>query len=863
MLGEAGVDDRFKALRSVTMPFIGREEELDLLSRRWRQVAEEGGKAVLISGEPGLGKSRLLTAARDMIATDDPQIITYFCSANFANTALHPILRQIQRSCDITPNDTQDTRRGKLEGLLEALSTPEALALLADLLSINGLADPDPIAHLSPTERRKATFELLIRHLASTASARRLVVVFEDIHWADPSTLELLDLLIMQIESHPILLIATYRPEFQPAWAGLGQVSVITLSRLQPSQRRRLIEAVAGPGLLPPELIDEIADRTDGVPLFAEELTKATAEAKRDSAGSETLLHKAARGSIIPVTLHASLMARLDRLGPTARNVAQTGAVIGREFSHELLSSVWAGAPAEMEKALDQLRTAGLVSARGAGDQATYVFKHALVQDAAYSTLLRDKKHGLHRAVAERLSQRAGASTFAELIARHYREAQKFRRAAEWRLKAGEASNERGAYKEAIENLQGGLADVTLLPETNERKELELNLIVALSAPIIALYITGTAQLTQLIERAEVLSAQLERPLPPSLLFAQWLRHWNRREHDLGAKVALRLEQSMKDHPIGLRGKCARLLSELMSGHDVEILKTEFEYAYETMFSFGSEVDHLRFAYFFDFKVITVLGHSWALWHAGFPDKAVHILHVGQARALEIRHYPSLCNVLMYEIVVHALRGDVQLMQSRATELGDIARHHDLPMWARVASWYYECSRALQGGTEGVRAASEILTSEPFLNSPGSLGMLARVYDIAGRGDEALATIDQAIALALSSGEKIDLSELRRRRGELLNGYRGAAAEPEAEREFCKALTFARKQKSLSHELQVTHSLANLMRRRGDEAGALRLLEPVFNRFTEGFDTAALIAAKRTIDELRVRVRPATRLAAS
>ena len=296
----------------------------------------QGGKVVLISGEPGVGKSRLLAAAREMIAGDDPQVVDYFCSQNFTNTALYPITRQIERNCGLVSTDTKSDQRRKLNAFLGGLGNAETLALLSDLLSIERFDSEDVIRRLSPAERRKATFDLLIRHVVSIAASTRVLLLFEDIHWADASTLELLDLFISQIDRYRILLVATYRPEFHASWAGHSQVSVITLARLPAAQQRRLIEAVAGSDLLSRETVEEIAARSDGVPLFAEELTKATIEIRKEA--DETRLSQVVRPSAIPATLHASLMARLDRLGPVARQVAEIGSVFGREFSYEFAS---------------------------------------------------------------------------------------------------------------------------------------------------------------------------------------------------------------------------------------------------------------------------------------------------------------------------------------------------------------------------------------------------------------------------------------------------------------------------------------------------------------------------------------------
>jgi class 3 adenylate cyclase len=543
VLGATGVDDRFRALRSATTPFIGREEEVDLLSRRWRQAAEEGGKAILICGEPGVGKSRLMAAARDQLQVSDDQIVTYFCSQGFTSTALFPVVRQITRTCASTSEDTPGARRQKLQAFLGPLANPEALALVIDLLSADASGELDAIAHLSPAQRRKATFDLLIRHSEMLSADRPVAVVFEDIHWADPSTLELLDLLIARIEAHRILVIATFRPEFQPTWAGLAHVTLLTLSRLPAIQQRRLIEAVAGSaGLLSPELVAEIAERTDGVPLFLEELTKAAIEA--NSAGT-VVARAGGKGSGIPATLHASLMARLDRLGPPARQLAQTAATIGREFTRELLGSIWPRPEGEIEIALNQLCSAGLVFVRGTGPDADYVFKHALIQDAAYGTLLREQRKELHRRIVIAFEQKFpdGMSQPA-LLAHHCAEAGLIAQAISHSLQAGRQSLSRSAMPEAVAQLRKAAELLSRLPDDSERWNLELSLQIALIPGLGATRGYSSAEVGDTMVRARTLAERTgshEHLL--RLLLGEWAFHLYRAEHRLALSFSERVER--------------------------------------------------------------------------------------------------------------------------------------------------------------------------------------------------------------------------------------------------------------------------------------------------------------------------------
>ena len=537
------------------------------------------------------------------------------------------------------------------------------------------------------------------------------------------------------------------------------------------------------------------------------------------------------------------------------------GAVIGRDFSRDLLSAAWTGALSDMDNALAHLRDAGLIFVRGEGDQASYLFKHALVQDAAYSTLLREPKQALHRAVATLLEQRKDATLIAELIARHWRAARESRRASEWWLTAGRAASENSAHREAIESIQNGLAEIASLPETTMRKELELELVIALTVPNVALYSFGSEEAREPIERSEALSRELGRARPAPLLFHRWLFHHGRNENELALPIARELEESLKDHPLGVRASHSRLQSEMHLGYDMNALTAEFRRVFDKVFSFGPEFDRLRFTYTYDFKAICACGLSNALWYSGHPDQAVAVCEKGRTRATRLRHAMTECCVLFWEIVVHSLRGDFDMLRVRSEECIEIAHRENLGHWISLVSVYSSLAKAFDGdpevGLAQLDAATADMqrvgydTSKPYI-------MLNRSHILAlnGRDEEALATIEQAISIALKAQELVSFSELRRLRGEFLLEYRNDPVG--AEREFRDALAFARTQNALSYELRISTSLANLMRRRGEAARALELLAPVYDRFAEGFGTADLVAAKKTIDELKLSIGAAT-----
>src|SRR6516165_8589178 len=424
VVGESGVVSRFEALRSGITPLVGRDEELDLLLRRWEQAKLGGGRVVFIAGEPGIGKSRLTAALSAHIETEPHTRLRYFCSPHDQDSALYPFIGQLERAAGFTRDDTNATRLDKLEALLGDVAEPGDISLIAEMLALSG-GERFPLLDLSPQRKKERTLAALLRQLQALARQQPILMIFEDLHWIDPTSRELLDLTVEKIRGLPVLLVATYRPEFQPPWVGQSQVTVIALNRLGRSEGATLVHRLAGNlGALPPDVVDEIVERTDGVPLFVEELTKAVVESGADG-GNLPISAVPSSSLAVPATLHASLLGRLDRLGPAAKNVAQIGAAIGRDFSYELLAAAVQLAEPELQEALRRLVEAGLVFQRGVPPAAEYLFKHALVQDTAYSTLLRGPRQALHRRIAEALEQRFPdlVQTRPEIVAHHYGEA--------------------------------------------------------------------------------------------------------------------------------------------------------------------------------------------------------------------------------------------------------------------------------------------------------------------------------------------------------------------------------------------------------------------------------------------------------
>jgi len=388
---------RFEALHTTTTPLIGREEEIELLLRRWDQAKRGEGCVVLLSGEPGIGKSRIAQTIVERLNDEPHTRLRYFCSPHHQDSALYPAITQLERAAGFRRDDSDEQRLDKLEALLSRGTTDlsEVVPLFADWLLIP-TGDRYPALDLNPEKRKEKTHEVGLAQVEGLAARHPLLMVFEDLHWSDPTTREGLDLLVDRIPALRALVIMTFRPEFTPPWAGRSHVSLVTLNRLPLRQRAEMITHVTRGKILPKEIADQIIDRTDGIPLFIEELTKAVIES---GVLTETGDGYRVKGPIaplsIPTTLHASLLARLDRLAP-ARKVAQTAAALGRTFSYELISAVATMSKPQLDDALAQLIVAELIFRRGSPPDAEYTFKHALVQDAAYSTLLRSRRLELH-----------------------------------------------------------------------------------------------------------------------------------------------------------------------------------------------------------------------------------------------------------------------------------------------------------------------------------------------------------------------------------------------------------------------------------------------------------------------------------
>ena len=854
VLGESGEVSRFEALRSGETPLVGRGEELDLLLRRWEHAKTGEGRVVLLSGEPGIGKSRLTAALSKHIGSEPHTRLRYFCSPHHQDSALYPVIVQLERAAGFARDDGPEAKLDKLETLLGPAAETGDISLLVELLSLPG-GDRFAPLELSPQRKKERTFAALLRQLEDLARTQSVLMIFEDLHWIDPTSREFLDLVLARIDQLPVLLAATFRPEFQPPWTGQPHVTVMSLNRLGRGEGAAMVECLAGnAALLPPDVIAEIVERTDGVPLFVEEMTKAVLEAGAER-GREVAASVPSTGLGVPATLQASLMARLDRLGPAARGVAQIGAAIGREFSYELAASVGEFSEERLQEALSRLVDAGLVFQRGAPPMAEYLFKHALVQEAAYGTLLRRTRQQLHARIAEALEAQSPElmNTQPDLFAQHYAQAGLVEKSVTYWGKAGHRSAARSAMEEAAAQFQKGLDQLALLPDGPNRQRQELEFCAALGAALRFVKGQAAPETGQAYARARELWEELGYPAEYlHIPYGQSRYHVYRGEMDL----ALRLDEDLLGVSQQRNDFRGLILSHQSCGTGY-MLRGRFALArthLETVLSLYDPNSHHSLGHQTgSHPHVVAQGYLGVVSLClGFPDQALVRTNAAITEARRLAYSPTLATALMIGATLLSFIGDNGALDHRADELVAVATEQGVPWWRTVGTIYRGWVTAKNGDVvEGMsllrsgRAAYRASGAELLM--PHHTALFARACDIAGQIEEAVTALDDALQIAGRTGECWLDAELNRHKGQLLLSQGNSEA---AETLYRKALSIAEEQGAKLWELRAAASLARLRRDQGRHAEARDLLAPVYGWFTEGFDTQDLKEAKALLYEL-------------
>jgi class 3 adenylate cyclase/predicted ATPase len=863
-LRASSVEGRFEALHATDLTaLVGREEETELLLRCWSKAKTGEGQVVLLTGEAGIGKSRLAVALVERLAGEQYTRLRYFCSPQHTNSALYPIIGQMEHAAGLAHDDTPQARLDKLNAVLEQTSTSiEDAALFAQMLSLPN-DGRYPLLDLTPQQRRQRTLVALTAQAAKLATQHPVLMIFEDAHWADPTSLELLNRTVDRIKTVPALLIVTFRPEFKAPWAENSHVTSVTLNRLGKGEVAALIARLVGNKELPADVMAEILERTDGIPLFVEEMTKAVLEAEGEVEARRIVAAIPSPAVRIPASLHASLIARLDRLGP-AKELAQIGAAIGREFSHPLLAAVERKPEAELQTALDRLIGAGLLLRQGGAPYETYFFKHALVRDAAYSTMLRERRRALHGRIAETLESQFPeiSEKQPELLARHCTEAGQIEKAAALWGKAGLRSAQRSALVEAAEQLRCALDQVATLTSTSALRREEIKLQVALITPL--LHVRGYAapetraaveRARLLIEQAEALGEPPEDPLLLlSVLYGFWVANLVAFNGDVMRELAVQF--------LALADK-QRATGPLMMGHrlmGLSLLHTgdivDGREHLDRAITLYDPAEHRPLATRFgqDVGAATLSWKSLAFWLLGYPQAALADTDHALLVAREIGHSATLMYVLNFSAWTHIHCGNYATTNALVDEFSALKDQTGSVFWGAWGMMQRGCLLALTGKASD--AVQTITCGVTAMRSTGTtmwmpfwLSYLARANAEIGQPDDARRCIGEAMAAVETAKERWCEAEVNRIGGEI------ALLSPEpdvakAEAYFERALAVALKQQAKSWELRAAMSMARLWRDQGKPDEARDLLAPIYGWFTEGFDTLDLKEAKALLDAL-------------
>ena len=863
-LRASSAEGRFEAMHASGLTaLVGREEESELLLRRWSKAKTGEGQVVLLSGEAGIGKSRLTAALLESLSTEPHTRLRYFCSSQHTDSAFYPIIGQLERAARLAHDDSPQARLDKFDTILTQSSTsPQDAALLAELLSLPNDGRYPPI-DLAPQQRRQRTLDALILQLETLARQNPVLMIFEDAHWTDPTSLEVFGQAVSRIATLRVLLIVTFRPEFDPPWIGRPHVTALTINRLAEREVGAMIDRVVGNKPVPASIRQDIIERTDGIPLFVEEMTKAVLEADSESAAEHAVAAVPSPALAVPASLHASLMARLDRLGP-AKEVAQIGAVIGREFSYALLTAVVRKPEAELNLALDRLVQSGLLFRQGVPPHASYLFKHALVQDTAYGTLLREPRRALHARIADVLESQFAeiAANQPELLARHCTEAGLFEKAAGLWGKAGQRSLERSALVEAAGQLTRALDQIAALPATPALRRERIKLQVALITPLIPLKGHAAPETKAAAEQARLLIEQAEAMGEPpedsllffSVLYAFWVANYVAFSGDVVRSLAAQF--------LALAEKQGATVP-LMIGHRLKAISlastgdiAEGRAHYDQALALYDPAEHRPLAMRFGQDAgVTVLCHrSWALFCLGYPEAALADAQNAFKDAREIGHAATLMHALAYASFTHIQCGNYLTANALVDELVALADEKGALLWKAIGmthqGWLFartgKASDAVHMITSGVNAWR---STRATVWVPLYLSYLARAYADIGNFEDAWRCIGEAITAVETAKEKLWETEIHRTAGEiaLLSPEPDAA---KAEAYFERALGVARAQQAKSWELRAAMSMARLWGDQGKRDAARGVLAPVYGWFTEGFDTLDLNEAKVLLDAL-------------
>jgi DNA-binding winged helix-turn-helix (wHTH) protein/class 3 adenylate cyclase/predicted ATPase len=866
-------------------PFVGREQEVGLLRERWEQATDGQGQVVVLSGEAGIGKSRLVQVLKGHLNGQAHTWIEYRCSPYYQQSAFYPIIEHVQRLLQFHADDTPEERLHKLEEVLRPYSfaLDKVIPLFATLLSIPLSAPYAPLS-LTPEQQKQKILEALLVWLLQEAERQPVCMIVEDLHWVDPSTLEWLTLLIDQLPTAHVLLLLVHRPDFRPPWASRSYLTQIMLSRLSRRHVETMVQRITDSKALPTEVLHHLVATTDGVPLFVEELTKMVLESGliKEREGQYELAGPLP-ALAIPTTLHDSLMTRLDRLG-SAKQVAQLGAVVGREFAYEILQAVAPLEEATLQQGLAQLVTAELLYQRGFPPQARYMFKHALIQEAAYESIPKSTRRRFHQQLAEVLGVRfpETCKTHPELLAYHYTEASLSEQAIPYWRRAGQCAIERSANVEAISHLMKGLEVLKTLPATPKYIQQELMLQLALGSPLLVVKGHTDPEVERAYTRAQELCQQVGEPLQR---FAALVGLWRFYLNQTRLNKALELVEECFSIAQRLQDQTLLLEIHLMLGSTLqclgEFVSARVHLEHGIALYDPQQCHSLVFSRATDPGVYCLSWAAWTLWMLGYPTQALTMSHKALTLAQQLSHAYSLGLALHFSALLHQCCREAQLVQKRTEAAIALSTEQGFARWLGGGMIMRGWALAEQGSAEeGIVQLHQGLAiwrgMGVELGVPYFLAMLAEAYGKEGQAEEGLRILAEALDIMQRNDERRLEAELYRLKGELLlqegigrdhgrtsntealivantkrrKGTHSLSLQTEAEICFHQAIDVSRHQHAKSLELRAVISLSRLWQQQDKRAEARQVLMEIYSWFREGFDTPDLQEAKALLEEL-------------
>ncbi|MGA9198780.1 MAG: adenylate/guanylate cyclase domain-containing protein [Pseudolabrys sp.] len=854
--GMSASESRFEAVHAAGLAdLVGREDEIDFLLKRQRLAWKGEGQIVLISGEPGIGKSRLAAALEERIADEPHTNLRYQCSPHHANSALYPFIAQLERAAGFKADDTSEQRLDKLEAVLAiaASRVQDTAPLFAALLSIP-LGDRYPRLALNPAQQRRRTLAALLDHFENLARQKPILLLFEAAHWADATSLELLDLTVERVRQLPVLALFTLRPEFEPPWVGLPNVGTLTLGRLDRNDVESMVTQVTQGRALPTEVMNQIVAKTDGNPLFVEELTKAVLEGDilvKDADGYR--LDGPLPPLAIPATLQASLMARLDRLAPV-KEISQIGAAIGREFSYSLMRELVGRDETALKHALTKLEQAELVFRRGEPPEAIYSFKHVLVRDAAYESLLKSRRQQLHGQIARAMKEKFPDIVVSqpEIVAHHFTEAGLAEPAIDYWLKAGNLALSRFPNV-AVGHLKEGLKQIPNIDDPVLRNKYELLLQTSLGNSLQATQGWSTDSVKHAYTRALQLSKEggLDQHTLPAV-FGLWTWHFLR--------AALGEAQVLAEHLLNTAEKVDDSVRKVLAHEALGFTlfaQGKFDAAHAELERSISLCEDSKASVYLDLAAHDPRVHvrsydSMALWFLGYPDQALRICAEARRYADASQHPYSEAMERTISLRVRQFRGEAVIVASQVNTAIALCQEHEFVHYLAMALMLRGWASAQQGEFEkGIAEIREGLEKEratgALLFESYSLGLLADACIKNERYGQAFDALHQAqLRLDEENSGRFFAAEIYRLLGE--THLRSNQNLDQAEHYFSKGLKIARRQKAKSLELKLCLSIYDLYEQRQNADKCRSELGEIYGSFSEGFGTPDLVRAKARLE---------------